>query len=108
MSVNFGKWAKSVQRYWFKKCGANEAKIKNALGKIPELKTQPVVAAKLGDVRDMGLPGGGDLSTRVWASMRNRIFQIKKWRGKPAAASSAFKDAVVKVGLFCESRRKHF
>jgi len=45
----------------------------------------------------MVLPGGGDLSTRVWASMRNKLYQIKKWRGKPAAESSAFKDAIWKL-----------
>ena len=108
LSVNFGKWAKSVQKYWFKTCGAKDSQIKHALGEIPELKTQPVVKAKLGDVRDMVLPGGGDLSTRVWASMRNRIFQIKRWRGKPAAASCAFKDAVVKIGLFAKAKGSTF
>ena len=62
-----------------------------------------MLKTKFGDIRDMVLPGGGDLSTRVWASMRNKLYQIKKWRGKPAAESSAFKDAIWKLEQFAKA-----
>ena len=100
LSENFNKWAKSVQRFWYEKCGEHFVEVKKILGGIPRTKTEQVAKAKLGDVRNLVLPGGGDLTTRIWASLRVSIHSIRKWRTKEATHTSAFKAATNQIEAF--------
>ena len=61
---------------------------------------EPVVKAKLGDIRKLVLPGGGDLTTRIWASVRVSIHSIRKWRTKGAIHTPAFKAATNQIEMF--------
>ena len=64
------------------------------MGEIPSITVRPVVKPKQGDVRAMVLPGGGDLTTRVWASMRVKINSLVKWQSLGARKTSAATDAI--------------
>ena len=70
------------------------------MGKLPEIESKPVVKAKLGDLRQMVLPGGGDVSTRVWASMRVKTESLRKWMHKGAYRTAAASDAIDKLEEF--------
>ena len=100
ISQNFGKWAKAVQGFWFKKCGEDIGKAKVLMGEIPSIAVRPIVKPKQGDVRAMVLPGGGDLTTRVWASMRVKINSLVKWQALGARTTSAATDAINKLEDF--------
>ena len=64
---------------------------------------KPVLKPKIGDIRQMVLPGGGDVTTRIWASMRNNKYQIQKWIGTKAISSSAGTDALAQLEKFAEA-----
>ena len=70
------------------------------MGGIPRTKMEPVVKAKLGDIRNLVLPGGGDLTTRIWASIRASINSIRKWRTKGAIHTPAFRAATNQIETF--------
>ena len=78
LTKNFSRWAKAVQSFWFTQCGEDASKIKNKMGELPRFEIKPAVKAKTGDIRNMVLPGGGDLTTRVWASMRVKVYSLAK------------------------------
>ena len=94
------KWAKAVQSFWFTKCGEDASKIKNKMGELPRFQIKPVVKAKTGDIRNMVLPGGGDLTTRIWSSMRVKVSSLEKWQNKGAYNTSACKDAIAQLEQF--------
>ena len=100
LTKNFSKWAKAVQSFWFTQCGEDASKIKNKMGELPRFEIKPVVKAKTGDIRDMVLPGGGDLTTRVWSSMRVKVNSLAKWQDKGAYSTSASRDAVEQLEQF--------
>ena len=78
------------------------------MGEIPEMKSKPVVNAKLGDLRQMVLPGGGDVSTRVWASMKVKTESMRKWMSKGAFRTSAASDAANKLEDFMDGEGQFF
>ena len=78
------------------------------MGNIPEMKTKPVVKAKLGDLRQMVLPGGGDVGTRVWASMKVKTESLLKWMNKGAFRTSAANDAINKLEDFMDGEGQLF
>jgi len=67
---------------------------------MPKVITQPVVKAKTGDLREMVLPGGGDVTTRIWASMRVKLNALNKWQKAGAYNTDAGKDAIKKLTSF--------
>ena len=58
--------------------------------------------AKTGDLREMVLPGGGDVTTRIWASMRVKINSLNKWQQAGAYNTDAGKDAIKKLTSFID------
>ena len=70
--------------------------VKNKMGELPCFQFKPTVKAKTGDIRNMVLPGGGGLTTRVWSSMRVKVNALAKWQGKVLTthrhAETAFKN----------------
>ena len=84
----------------FNKCGEDFGKAKVLMGQMPIIEVKPIVKPKLGDVRAMVLPGGGDLTTRVWASMRVKINSLVKWKALGSRQTSAAKDAVGRLEEF--------
>jgi len=100
LTTNFGKWAKAAQGFWFDKCGEEKGQIKHAMGELPEFKIKPVVKAKRGDLRDMVLPGGGDIRTRLWASMSVKVNSLAKWQKSGVFETSASKDAMRRLEQF--------
>ena len=70
------------------------------MGEIPIVIVKPAVKPKQGDVRAMVLPGGGDLTTRVWASMRVKINSLVKWQALGARETSAATDAITQLEDF--------
>ena len=100
LSKNLSRWATAVQHFWFDKCGEDFSKVKNHMGKLPEIVAKPVVKAKLGDLRQMALPGGGDVCTRVWASMKVKVDSLRKWMKKGAYDTAAAKDAINRLEQF--------
>ena len=59
-----------------------------------------MVKPKQGDVRAMVLPGGGDLTTRVWASMKVKINSLVKWQALGSRTTSAATDAINQLEEF--------
>ena len=78
------------------------------MGKLPEMKSKPVVKAKLGDLRQMVLTGGGDVSTRVWASMKVKTESLRKWMNKGAFRTAAASDAINKLEDFMDGEGQLF
>ncbi len=54
--------------------------MQKTIGEIPTMEIKLVVKARHGDLRKMVLPGGGDLTTRVWSSMRVNINELEQWK----------------------------
>jgi len=100
LSKNLSRWATAVQHFWFDKCGEDFSKVQNLMGKLPQIETKPVVKAKLGDLRQMVLPGGGDVCTRVWASMKVKTEALRKWMQKGAYRTAAAEDAILRLEQF--------
>ena len=75
------------------------------MGELPRFEIKPVVKAKTGDIRNMVLPGGGDLTTRVWSSMRVKVNSLAKWQDKWAYSTSASKDAIEQLEQFTMNER---
>ena len=70
------------------------------MGQIPEIQTKAVIKPKMGDVRQLVLPGGGDVASRVWASMRVNTESLRKWMSKGAFSTAAAKDAINQLENF--------
>ena len=107
LSKNSALWAKAAQHFWFDKCGEDFKEVKNELGVMPQLVRKKVVKPKVGDIRDLVLPGGGDLSTRIWASIRAKVFSIRKWKAKGAIETPAFRDAIQALECFGYAEGQH-
>ena len=82
LSKNLSKWARTTQQFWYEQCNEDFAQVKNDMGQIPEIQTKAVIKPKMGDVRQLVLPGGGDVASRVWASMRVKTESLRKWMSK--------------------------
>ena len=61
---------------------------------------KPVVKAKRGEIRDMVLPGGGDVRTRIWAIIRVKINALAKRQRSGAFNTSASIVAIRKLEEF--------
>ena len=78
------------------------------MGQLPVMETKPVVKAKLGDLRQMVLPGGGDVATRVWSSMKVKTESLSKWMNKGAFKIAASNDAVDQLDKFMDGEGQLF
>ena len=100
LSKNLSKWARTAQQYWHEQCKEDFAQVKNDMGQIPEIQTKAVIKPKMGDVRQLVLPGGGDVASRVWASMRVNTESLRRWMSKGAFSTAAAKDAINQLEHF--------
>ena len=79
LTDNFARWGKTLSSYVHEKCGeeapqtSDHNEEKRILGSAPALKMQKLAKPKGGDLRELILPGGGDLCLRVWAGLRRMI-----------------------------------
>ena len=76
------------------------------LGAPPAIKLEKLVRPKKGDLRELVLPGGGDLCLRVWAGMRRKLNAIVGWHRNASTHTPAFKNHLRLVDEFLE--RKHY
>ena len=100
LSKNLSKWARTAQQYWYEQCKEDFAQVKNDMGQILEIQTKAVIKPKMGDVRQLVLPGGGDVASRVWASMRVKTESLRRWMSKGAFSTAAAKDAINQLENF--------
>ena len=65
LTDNMARWGKTLSAYVYEKCGETPPqtglKAGRCLGTAPALKLQKLAKPKGGDLRDLVLPGGGDL-----------------------------------------------
>ena len=92
----------------FQKCGEDASKIKNFLGGIPCMQTEPVLKPKLGDILKLVLPGGGDLTTRVWAYIRAKVHAMQKWNSKGIFRTAAVEAVIKQLEQFAYAEIKIF
>ena len=53
-------------------------------GDAPAVKLEPLMKPRGGDLREMVLPGGGDLCLRVWAGVRRYMVALTGWHAQGA------------------------
>ena len=70
------------------------------MGQILEIQTNAVIKPKMGDARQLVLPGGGDVASRVWASMRVKTESLRRWMSKGSFITAAAKDAINQLENF--------
>ena len=70
------------------------------MGELPSFELKPIVKAKRGDLRDMVLPGGGDIRTRIWASIGVKVNSLAKWQNTGAFKAAAGKDDIGRLEQF--------
>ena len=70
VSKNLSIWCQTLQAYLFAKCGEDAPENLNALGMVPAVVRRKALRQTKGDITQLVLPGGGDLTSRIWAGIR--------------------------------------
>ena len=60
---------------------------------IPAVVKKRVLKPTKGDIAKLVLPGGGDLTSRVWAGVRLHVKSLTKWCTNRAFNTPAYNDA---------------
>ena len=107
LSKNVALWAKTAQAYWYEKCGEEFEDAKNVLGAMPRQVRKKAVKPRTGGIRELIRRGGGDLSTRIWASRRVKVLLFRKRRAKGATSTPAFKDVLQSSETFGYTEGQH-
>ena len=74
---------------------------------MPRLKTSKLIKPKIGELRDLVLPGGGSLALNIWAGMRVKAFRVKQLAEKGAQHSPHCATAIADLEQFAEGVTEH-
>ena len=97
------------QNVWIIYAGENEVQETDfEFGNLPNLIFKPVAKPRLGDVRSLVLPGGGDMVLRIWSAVRNWAANIFRWRGTGATHTPAYRDAIARLTQFSNEATELF
>ena len=100
LTDNLTRWGRTLSSYIHLKCGeeapqkADHNEAERFLGSAPALKMQKLAKPKGGDIRELILPGGGDLCLRVWAGLRRMICALAGWYRNKSTNTPAYKDTL--------------
>ncbi len=72
------------------------------------MQTEPVIKPKLGDIRKLVLPGGGDWTTRVWARIRANVHAMQICNAKGIFRTAAVKAVKKQLEQFAHAKTKIF
>ena len=92
VTKNFAIWCQALQKYLFRKCDVDDS-IKHRMGCMPIVVKRKALAPKEGDLSRLVLPGGGDLTSRIWSSIRLHAKWITKWANSRNFDTPAYLDA---------------
>ena len=93
VSKNLSIWSQTVQAYLFAKCGEEAPENLYALGMVPAVVKRKALRPTKGDITQLVLPGGGDLTSRIWSGIRLHTKSLANWCVNRAFDTPAFIDA---------------
>ena len=100
LTNNFAIWCQTLQAYYFAKCGETPPANIAPLGMLPAVVRKKILRPAKSDVAKLLLPGGGDLSSRIWAGIRVQVKALSRWCDNKAFDTPAFFDAVATLSNF--------
>ena len=90
VSRNLSLWSQTLQAYLFAKCGEDLPERKVALGMVPAVVKKKMLRPTRGDITQLVLPGGGDLTSIMWAGIRRHVASLATWCVNRALDTPAF------------------
>ena len=131
LTDNLGRWCRTCSGYVEQRCDEAEVSTKangssnvdttvaqtpvkqNAhpkgkrLGDMPRIVCKPILKPRGGDLRELVLPGGGDLCLRVWSGIRRYVSSLASWFWKGRTNSPTFHQHVAFLEQFLACETQH-
>ena len=79
LTNNLAIWFQTFQKYCLFNCDESMSPNGKLLGQIPKVCIKQMLKPRVGSLTDLVLPGGGDLTSRLWAAMRSHARSLAKW-----------------------------
>jgi len=115
ISDNYGRYCRTFAGYVSGKAeAANDTaetdRWKNnlrRLGDLPQLVIKKAIRPKGGELRELVLPGGGDLCLRVWSGLRQCVVSLTNWFKRGATNTTAFTHHIGWLESFLDGEDQH-
>ena len=75
---------------------------------MPQIVFKKLLKPRSGDLRQLVLPGGGDLRLRTWSGMRRYVAALTGWLVKRRTLSPAFRFHILRLEKFLANEAHHF